>query len=184
MIALGFCSGSTLTSEFVQSLVATYARWPDYAERTIHVTSGPDIGHARNLIAKTFLATEWDQLLMVDTDIVFTPDDIHMLARSDYPIISGLYRASDDKLMAARWQDGFRWPLHAPGFDGIYPKVDAVGMGFCLIERKVLADCSFDPVSGYGEDVSFCIRATERGYPIHLDPRVRVGHVKPSVLRP
>ncbi len=35
---------------------------------------------------------------------------------------------------------------------------------------------------GTMEDVSFCLRAKENGFKIHIDPAIRVGHEKKIVL--
>lgn len=155
-IAIGFCSGSTLTAEFVRSLTACYARWPRLPLRTIHVISGPDLAHARNLIVENYLQfTVSDRLLMVDTDIVFTPGDVEALVAHTEDVVCGVYMQSDGLLV-----------------------VD--GAGFMLARRSVYerlgAGC-FDNVDGLGEDKSFLSR-TE----FVTDESIRVGHVKSVVL--
>jgi len=67
--------------------------------------------------------------------------------------------------------------------------VGAVGMGFCLIKRRVFEELGasnlwpFAEIMGVngkyqGEDITFCARAREKGFEIYLDPNVKVMHTK------
>ena len=156
MIALGFCSGSTVTAEFVRSLTSLYAARPDLPQRTIHIIGGPDIADSRNLLVRTFLTLDADRLLMVDTDIVFTPDDVDRLLAVDAAVALGVYLNANGVLVVN-------------------------GAGFMAIDRSVLEGREgwFDHEPGLGEDISF-LRRVE----YVVDESIRVGHVKPVVLRP
>lgn len=74
-----------------------------------------------------------------------------------------------------------------------YPKneifeIDGCGMACCLMRTEVIEavmnkyhDC-FAPLPGYGEDLSFCIRARACGYSIHADPRLQIGHRAETII--
>jgi GT2 family glycosyltransferase len=72
-------------------------------------------------------------------------------------------------------------------------EVAYTGMGFMLVKRGVFESMEypwFRPIEiQIGnmtdftmEDVSFCLRAQEKGYKIYIDPTVRVGHEKKVVI--
>ena len=62
-------------------------------------------------------------------------------------------------------------------------KCGGVGFGCVLVKTEVLFEVAaryrtwFEPMNGFGEDLSFCWRARECGYDILLDPTITCGHV-------
>ena len=62
-------------------------------------------------------------------------------------------------------------------------KCGGVGFGCVLIKTDVLFEVAakfktwFEPMNGFGEDLSFCWRARECGYDVLLDPNVKCGHI-------
>ena len=78
-------------------------------------------------------------------------------------------------------QDNF-----SEGYDD-YPKddifeVDGCGFGCVMMRASILQTIVdryhdlFAPLPGYGEDLSFCIRAKSCGFKIHCDPKIQIGH--------
>lgn len=72
-------------------------------------------------------------------------------------------------------------------------EVANTGMGFMLVKRGVFESLDypwFRPIEKRigtmvdftMEDVAFCLTAKEKGYKILVDPRVRVGHEKGTVV--
>lgn len=78
-------------------------------------------------------------------------------------------------------------PVADPYLD--YPKnevfeVEACGFGCVMMTKKAadkivdsLGAMPFMPTAGFGEDLSFCMRARHIGIRLWCDPRVKVGHV-------
>jgi len=70
--------------------------------------------------------------------------------------------------------------------DGLF-EVEGCGFGCILMKTEVIMAVKekyselFAPLPGYGEDLSFCIRARGCGYRIWVDPKVQVGH-KSSII--
>ena len=70
--------------------------------------------------------------------------------------------------------------------DGLF-EVEGVGFGCIMMKTEVIAAVRdkyknlFGHLPGYGEDLSFCIRARGCGYRIWVDPKVQVGH-KSSII--
>ena len=70
-----------------------------------------------------------------------------------------------------------------------YPKneifeVDAFGFGCVMMTMDAVRTVirrfgimPFMPVGGFGEDLSFCLRAKESGLKLYCDSRIRLGHV-------
>ena len=160
--------------------------------------SGPLIARSRNLLLERFLKTDADYMLMADTDVVFTPSDVRLLLEARKPIVGALYfgilggNPESTFPVALTKQDGVVQSLDSVP-DGL-TRVDAVGMGLTLIERRVVE--SLDPHASlnrpfaemvyngrhHGEDVVFCLEAMKAGYETWLEPKARVGHIKSIVL--
>ncbi len=156
--------------------------------------SGPNISSSRNLLVQKFLEGSCDYFLGIDTDIQWSPLQVDELMAHDKDIVSGLYHSHGEK--------GVVWPVFLKLMeDGSYERptldevedelmeVAAVGMGFCLIKRKVFEELGasllwpfaeiMGPTDHYqGEDVTFCARAREKGFGVYLDPNVKVPHSK------
>lgn len=174
------------------SLSSTYG----FGVQLAHISGCSIITKARNALAHRFLQSDCTDLLFVDADINFTPQDVlRILALSgDKDIVAGAYpRRAEDKC--------FFTDIHEPleFSDGLL-RVERVGTGFMLIRRHVFekldeihpewkfwvntdqvhhtAFFDFKTTSeGYiGEDYLFCDRASEAGFSIWLDPDINLGH--------
>lgn len=144
---------------------------------------------------------------MVDSDMVFGPSQFEDLIYSAHsverPIVGGLcfggragnhifptiYRLVDPKENGTPSQPILDYPK-----DQIV-KVDATGAAFLLIHRSVLVKMletypgpshwfSESVYAGFefGEDWTFCLRAGQLGYPIHVHTGIEIGHVKPRII--
>jgi GT2 family glycosyltransferase len=87
--------------------------------------------------------------------------------------------------------------IDLPAVDAPDMVVDAIGTGFMAIHRSLLekmADhfdhprewfaCEVQDGTLLGEDLAFCRRVRSLGYPIVLNPRVRLAHLKDILLTP
>jgi GT2 family glycosyltransferase len=157
----------------------------------------------RNKITKEFLETGRRWLLMTDVDIVFAPGDVDALYDSAGRHGPGVYSGTVVSLGTRGIKPIFGdWSYSAQTckFRPECPPADApdqptaiVPTAFLLVHRKVFEGIGdrgwFDhlrPTTGedrvFGEDVSFCLRALNAGFPIHVVPGSRPGHVKAAVL--
>jgi hypothetical protein len=136
----------------------------------------------------------YKKILWIDSDIVWTPEDVIKLYESDKDIVSGAYLLASGEVTA--------YPValkRALTYDEVLPmtelmKVGAIGFGFVCIKQGVFESLSRPwfqsaittlTVDGkdftfpiIGEDISFCERARANGYDIWFDPTVRVTHHK------
>lgn len=146
---------------------------------------GSLIYEARNKLAKKALEKGAEWTMWFDSDMIFEPDTMQRLLAHNAPMVSGAYfRRSPpyhlvafDKIDAENheWSD-----LPLP--DKIV-KCGGVGFGCVLVKTDILFEVAakfenwFEPVNGFGEDLSFCWRARQCGYDILLDPTITCGHV-------
>lgn len=206
-VALGFCYRTSSPSEFIVSAIRAWTEIPEIQHGgVIYQPSGADwhgLARARNRLTKEFLDGKADALLMVDTDMIFFPDDVRKLIDHNVPIAAGLYMADTSKADAGFLlthgrtkpevmfiETGPEKPLPT---EANY--VHFAGAGFMLVKREVFLAISdewgwFDYVEPtdekpyIGEDWDFCARAREAGFEILLDPTVTPGHLKTLAIRP
>jgi len=159
------------------------------------------VGRARNRMAARFLATDCTHLMFIDTDMVFSPDDVAKLLLSciseDVPCVAAGIVAM--KTPEATWNFT---PGDKPMRESGLVSVPYVGTGFMLIDRAVLKDvrelstdllyeaeggdeagCDFfragvNAAGKYlGEDHFFCELVRGFGFPVFVNTEVRIGHV-------
>lgn len=194
-LTVSYISDGTVRAEFCDSLAALLQRYR--VESRIALVSGPRISTSRNNVVRAFLADcSAEYLLMLDSDMTFTPDDIRSLVlaaqREDAHVVGGLCFSVDD--------DGRIFPTI---YEGDPPKrtysyrkdslqeVSATGAACLLMSRTLLEDMAkncpgphefFQETTHkggeFGEDVTFCVRARHLGYRIYVHTGVQLGHCK------
>ena len=150
---------------------------------------------------------DYDYIMWIDSDVVFTPDHFFKLLKHRKDIVSGLYMMADNKHYATveNWdQDHFIEKGHFQFLDRELLaekkelfKADYTGFGWVLIKKGVFESLEypwFQPmwteyeVNGKTirdfsmEDVAFCRMIKEKGYDVWIDPSIIVGHEKMVVL--
>lgn len=151
---------------------------------------------ARNLIAQNAIKSGFDYVLWLDADMTFHADTLVRLLEDikGRELVTGLYFTRREPLVPTI-QKEIHWAIDETGWvDGgatiyrDYPKdqvFEIAGCGFgCvltsvnLLRRMVEKFGSpFYPLMGMGEDTTFCFRATEDGFKLHCDSRIKCGHI-------
>ena len=151
------------------------------------------IANNRNLIAKRFLESDYDYLLMIDSDVVPPRDPLDLVVLDKdiigLPCFVWNSKVSRDHplylvVMEHIPGKGFR-PLPMDPQAGLTCKskdgrpIDAVGTGAILIARRVLEEVKApferrfdqDGVQTMGLDYSFCLKARQAGFTVwtHMD---------------
>lgn len=202
-VALAFIHPHEYSALFGTALWRTVASHPGI--EVIDLGSGPMVASARNEVAFTFLErTKAEIILMVDADMAFPPTHVDRIVElvdaDESPIVGGLC------FVVGR--SGILEPtlkVTDPEHGGLkvvwdYPRdtlvsIDATGCAFLAVHRSVFVklletygDQAFplfaDSTHGgipWGEDVTFCVRARQHGYPVKVHTGIRVGHVKPYI---
>lgn len=152
-------------------------------------------------------STVGDWLLWVDADMQWEPSAVDLLMESAHPterpIVGGLcFGMASGELVPTIYQ----WARDEAGELVTYRVANyerdalircaATGAAFILIHRSVLESmraANFNPAFPFfqevqmgsrpvGEDITFCIRAGQLGFPVHVDTRAKIGHHKSQLL--
>lgn len=209
-VMLAYLHPGHVRHEFVKSLLLLMKESnEEYDLSYVDTLSGPLISSSRNMVLELFLQGTYTHLLWVDSDIVFKPEYVKKLLDDDKDIVGGLYyNLSPQRLYQGLWTHvkDYGFPVALTKDDtgnyhtldsvpelGVHP-VDALGMGFTLVRREVIETLGVDreamwpyaeaTMEGHaaGEDVTFCLRAKEKGFTTWLDVEVMLGHMKTVVI--
>lgn len=154
------------------------------------ISSMKGIGEHRNVIAKEFLKSDYEYLLMIDSDNP-PPNNVLELIELDKDIIGlptpiNMNKDGKNNLVwnvLYKTEDGMiQEPIEGSGLE----KVDAIGTGCVLIRRNVLEEIEHpfttirnaDDLRTTGTDIAFCNRATEAGFEIYTHWRYKCSHYK------
>lgn len=203
MVAIPAYDGKlNIKSAFALARLAQIA--PSYGVKLYlsHLSGCSLITQARNSLVADFMTTDADALLFVDSDVIVSPEAILRLFALSIgkDITAGIYprRGSDRKFFVDMPTDDQKRLMFDK--DGLL-KVNRIGTGFMMIQRHVIEGMiAKHPEWGYennvdkrtdyalfdfcikdgqyfGEDYTFCDRATADGYSIYLDPSISLPHV-------
>lgn len=171
-----------------------------YTVRRVQGFSAIDFG--RSVLASNALREGFDEIMWVDSDIVFHPSDVERLREHNLPIVCGLYSKKGKKEFACDFLPGT--PSMTFGKDGGLHEIRYAGFGFVLTRRSLydtvkerceLKECNqrFGPAivpwflpevvkDGAGswylsEDYAFCERVRRAGVKIMADTTIKLLHI-------
>jgi hypothetical protein len=175
----------------------------------------PNIYYARNLTLRLDIKKgkdqkpfdgkiDYDYLLFIDSDMVFSPQHLEMLLSHNVDFVSGLYLMDGGLEYAAveHWNESY-FKAHGH-FHFLSPEdikkrnknklieVSYNGFGFVLVKRGVFEKMKYphfeplyfkiDNLNDFCmEDASIYIKAQKLGFKTYIDPQVVVGHEKSKV---
>jgi GT2 family glycosyltransferase len=207
-VVAGYVHPGVVRAEFCASLLELGME-TGYLAGVLARESGPNISGPRNLIVAEFLKGTHPWLLMLDTDMVFTPGDVtKVLAAADpaeRPIVGGLcYSQNPDGPplptmyeLVQRDGESLAFARHRDWPEGSVMRVSATGAAFLLMHRSALhriektsndaaapwfRETAVAPMSLMGEDMTFCLRAAAAGIPVHVHTGARIGHMKTTMI--
>lgn len=159
---------------------------------------GSLVYNARNELARQAIKSEADWVLWLDSDMVFEPDLLKKMLKvceeNDIDFLTGLcFRRKPpytpclfDRLDKMEHGASYTTIMSVP--EGRF-KVGGCGFAGVLMSTDVLLSVAarfggrmFDPMEGFGEDVSFCWRARQCGYEIWCDSEIELGHVGSMIV--
>jgi glycosyltransferase involved in cell wall biosynthesis len=161
---------------------------------------GYNVEQVRNIQVNWMLQNGFDYMFCVDSDIILPADAlVRLLSAQSHSvgITSGVYVQRKDtektpEIYVTNPHTGGhdRMSLSDIQADQVLPAA-AVGFGCCLVHRRVFesvgnpwfeykSNIEFDKV--ISEDVTFCVKATQKGFHILVDTQVKCGHVHKTVL--
>lgn len=176
---------------FAQSLLYMYKG----NQTTVYFKPNSLVYDSRNLLSLYAIENGFDNVLWLDSDMLFPPHTLMKLQSYNMDMVTGLYvkrhepvepvlyekieepeRGQDGKLIAniAAYTDYPR--------DKFFP-VAGCGFGCVLTSTKLLKHVwdefgpAFTPYPWASEDISFCHRVNQLGYQIYCDSSVSCGHI-------
>ena len=181
-------------TEFCQSLV----RMKHVGDTRFDFISCSLIYKARTDLGLIAIKEKADYVLWLDSDMIF-PSDLLIDLMSDIEgrdIVTGVYhmrRAPYRPVLYRKLKQGLTPAENESEHYDDYPtdglfKVDACGFGCVLMRTSVLQAVVdryhdlFAPLPGYGEDLSFCVRARGCGFDIWCDPKIQLGHKAATIV--
>lgn len=161
---------------------------------------GSLIYESRHKLIDIALAGEFDQILWLDSDMVFDPLLFKRFTEhinQGKEMVCGVYfgrkapiRPMIYKRCESEMRDGGLWPVaeHYDDYpeDSVFP-VAACGFGAVMMSLPMLRRVKerypipFFPAEGFGEDLAFCLRARELGVTIWADSSIKLGHTGTAI---
>lgn len=145
----------------------------------------------REALADTALSEGADWVLWWDDDILVAPDALVRLFAHRYPICSGLYVDRQDRMAAAylaEWQGKTLAARMEELPAGHCAYLDGVGLGFCLMDARVLRRLPrpwFEYTPEVGEDFGFFLSVQRHlGIEVLVDGAVRCRHERVTAVDP
>lgn len=201
--------GDSFTGGFIDSFAATIPQLNDALEGVILSRAySSDVAQARLRVlgvgadgGKPFNGAAYDAMLWIDSDIVWTWDDLRTMietfcARPSISILSGLYPMRPGGPFAA-FRDfsgalgGGALTADAAELRSAKPfPVAFSGMGFMMLRHGVIESMEYPyftravHVDAQGvrqlmsEDAGFCYSAAREGHTVYAHPLVRLSHEK------
>jgi len=161
------------------------------------------IDQARSQMATDALREGFEELMWIDSDVAFDPDDVDKLRRHNLPIVCAIYPKKGIRALSCEVVPGTQFVVF--GEQGGLMKVFYAATGFLLTRRQVYDDvqqklglpvCNkrfrkaivpyflpfIVPDGAHGhrylaEDFAFSERAKRAGYEIFADTSIRLNHV-------
>lgn len=162
------------------------------------ISRGTLIYDSRNKLLDAAKNNNVDRLLWLDSDMQVPMDAMRKLGDdldAGCDIVSGLYFKRKPPFSPVVYKECRIDRLEGGKLDPVaktytdYPQdtlfeCEAFGFGCVMMTMDAVEKVTgrfglmpFMPVGGFGEDLSFCIRAREAGLKLYCDSRVRCGHV-------
>jgi hypothetical protein len=190
------------TSKFIenQTVQSIYdMKKPENCEVKLAIVQGYSVHQARNIIVQQAIDGGFDYIFWVDADVILPQDILEGLLKDDKDIICGYYLKKIEnqricELFGVNPADTEGKSLSnileqdLPPTSGIYG-IKACGFGCTLTKIDVFKKLSeehpddlwFDYIfkknEMCSEDILFCKRAEEEGFPTFVDTKYKCGHV-------
>lgn len=187
------CMDSVQT-EFFES----FANLKRVGNTCVSATSCSLIYQARTDLGQIAIQEKSDFVLWLDSDMVF-PDTLMVDMMEDMKgrdIVTAVYHMRRPPYQPVLWSK-LRKGLTAEDTETEiaieYPQeelfeVEGCGFGAVMMRTEVLESvvnryhALFEPIPGFGEDLSFCLRARGCGYKIWCDPKLQIGHKAATIV--
>ena len=200
--------GGQLTVSYVDSLIRSQVLFQQYGIQfnVLFLCNHSLITMARNRIVCEIFQKDkhdWYNIVWIDADISWEPEDLLKLCLHDEDVVCGTYRKKIHQ--ACHFTVKLISGKEEPDERGLI-EVEATGTGFLRVSRKAMEDLLSSEKTSYtekvtqvefantnieiknifesgikngemlSEDFFFCAKLRERGYKIMLDTKIDLGH--------
>jgi hypothetical protein len=147
---------------------------------------------------------DYDYLMWIDSDMVFTPEHFKALLDMNKDMASGIYKMADqvqyatvEKYNTQEYKDNGKFTFLNDEIltnkQNIFP-VEYTGFGWMLIKKGVIESMEYpwfrpewmnfgNGIEDFtSEDVGFCINVKKKGYKIYVNKKVHIGHEKSLIV--
>ena len=162
----------------------------DAREMTLNGDNQNDIRESRPFKGQL----TYDKILWIDSDIMFTPQDVIKAYESEFDVVSGAYTLASGEVVAYKELFGQGYTMDEVKALTEPVKIFGAGLGFFCVKSGIFESLSrpwFQSVLGtkiidgksftfpiMGEDLSLCKRINDAGFEIYLDPAIKLIHHK------
>lgn len=202
----------TVHTQFVTSLLQMILASASFAQCSHVFVQGTNASRQRNLLCTQAVEGEFDYLMTIDSDMLFTTDTLESFLGVGGLVVGGLYtgRLEDNKQRLMVFKEDAVRPegkfIHFNGLGDLPSttepfKVVGVGSGVMLISVTLLKELLKPEIKGQiglpfsfwqlpdgknplGPDLSFCHRMNLLGVEMWMDPRPEIGHIYDGVMYP
>ncbi len=148
------------------------------------------IEEIRNNLVEQALDEVCTKFITLDTDQVYPSDTIIKLLSHDKPIVAGQvhrrYPPFDPIMLRGELHKYLSIPFEEM-YTGELVEIDATGVACMCINMEVFLDIKYpwfeslpsteEHKKPVGEDINFCRKARQAGYPISVDTSIEIGHL-------
>lgn len=148
------------------------------------------IDEIRNNLVEQALDEVCTKFVTLDTDQVYPSDTIIKLLSHDKPIVAGQvhrrYPPFDPIMLRGELHKYLSIPFEEM-YTGELVEIDATGVACMCINMEVFLDIKYpwfeslpsteEHKKSVGEDINFCWKARQAGYPIFMDTSIEIGHL-------
>lgn len=177
-----------MESGFVESLY----KMQKVGQCDLEVLTGSLIYDARNRLCEKAVKGGYDYILWLDSDLIFPSDTLVNLfdAIKGKDFVSGIYYRRKPNYNPCLYKT-LRMGLDgatSEDFDEIPDgefEIEGCGFGMVLMKTeilKVIGNGAFSPIRGFGEDLSFCLKARREGYTLYATSKVKCGHIGKTII--
>lgn len=171
---------------FTQSLLNLTRRLTETSvDYVVDMRADSLVYNSRERLAARARMENFSHVLWLDTDMVFDADLFERLSAHDKDFVTAVCHGRKRPYKSCVFK---RLIPEAEKYSvTTYPddlfKIAGAGFACVLTSTKLLRDVKmkhgnlFVPSLAFGEDLAFCKKATECGYELWADPKIRPGHI-------
>lgn len=182
-LLIGIPTLDFLHFEFVKSLTDLIMRLNrEGVDFEVKFINGTLVYLARNKIVSHAIENNFTHVLWFDSDMVFQDSILDDLMFSGKDFVCGRFNARRKPFVSCQFSRLV--PLErVENYPPDTFQIAGCGFGCVLTSVEILRQVQarhgtcFLPMNGFGEDLAFCVRATEIGAKIYCEPSAVVGHI-------